>query len=386
MNSKLSDAAKSLAYLLQEQKYRSLIKNQVGKKFDEDYDVLLYHLMKSKLPDGKTLSESVYNLKNGAQQMSISSTSISSQFSKLVSEIPLIQVAIPVKFKQWDANNYIPKVAILPVDYDEATTKTIDAYDYNGEKYEIDAVNPPTEPVIVVSLNERVEVENNNQYYYSVDRKPVPENILELKQYSDRTIDRPLPIDDDPPVGGGGGGSNSPCTSRNPYRINSNYAYLTNVWIAGHLVGQIEGWPAGDLELDIRVFAIDKNINFNAITEVYSIRNQNLDRHNVQYTWNQSMNLGILAWDNLRYGQTLNFHFVENDREIFGENSTKEITLGGTYKIDSNSSLTASIKFNIGKMDEEIGGRTVDQFPVPPQYRNGKCFYDIGSEFGFVLE
>ncbi len=385
MNSKLGEIAKNLAYSLKEPSYRHLVKNEVGKKFDDDYDVLLYHLMDRKLQGGKTLRESFSN--TGAKVNANQKISIAALFQKAIEEIPLIQVAIPVKFNQWDATQFIPKVAVLPVDYDEATTKTIPAYDYMGNKYEIDAINKPNEPIIVISLNERVDMDKNGRYYYSVSKEAVPENILDLKKY-EIDIVAPLPVDVDPPTPPSPTppGSNSPCAGPNPYRINGNKAYLKNIWIAGHLVGKIEGWPAGDLELDIRVFAIDKTINFNAITEVYSVRNEILNRHNVQYTWNVSKNLGIVDWDNTRYGQTLNFYFVENDREIFGENSTKEVTFGGSYKIDANSSVTASIKFNIGKMDEEIGGRTVDQFPVPPQFRNGKCFYDVGSEFGFVLE
>ncbi len=382
MNSSLSEVAKNLAYLIKESKYRTLIKNQVAKKFDQDYDVLLYHLMKSKLPDGKTLSESVSN--NISRTYSDESVTINKQFSKIISEIPLIQVAIPVNFEEWDPGAYTPKVAFLPVDYDEKSTKIIIAYDFSGKEYEIDAIIPPSEPIIVVSLNERVDVNDKNQYLYSKTQKLVPDNVLDLRNESE--VYREAPIGDEPGGGGSTGGSNSSCQSQFPYRTNGNYAYLKNVWVAGHLVGQIEGWPAGNLELDIKVFALDKNTNFTQITEIYTVRNEYLNRHNVQYSWQQSMNLGIVAWNNMTYGQTLLFNFVENDREIFGESSEKKITLGGSFKLTSAISVTAGLEIKIGKMDEQIGQRTVDQFPVPPQFRSSKCYYDIGSNFGFVLE
>ena len=385
MNSSLSEVAKNLAYLVKEPKYRTLIKNQVAKKFDQDYDVLLYHLMKSKLPDGKTFSESVSS--NISRTKASENISINNQFTKIISEIPLVQVAIPVNFKEWDPNAYTPKVAFLPVDYDESTTKTIIAYDYSGNEYEIDAIIPPTEPVIVVSLNERVDINNSNEYVFSKTKKSVPENILELLNEDVNYL--VPPIDDEFPGGGGGGGTgggNSSCQSQYPYRINGNYAYLKNIFVSGYLVGKIEGWPAGDLELDIKVFALDKNMNFSQMTEIYSVRNEYLSRHNVQYRWQQSMNLGIVAWNNLTYGQTLLFSFVENDRELFGENTDKEINLSGTFKVTDWFSLTAGLKIKIGNMDEHIGQRTVDQFPVPPQFDNGKCYYDIGSDFSFVLE
>ena len=389
MNSSLSEVAKNLAYLIKESKYRTLIKKQVAKKFDADYDVLLYHLMKSELPDGKTLDESVSN--KISRSKTSESISINNQFSKIISEIPLIQVAVPVNFKEWDPNTYTPKVAFLPVDYDESTTKIIIAYDYSGKEYEIDAVIPPTEPIIVVSLNERVEVNNENQYFYSKTQKIVPENVLDLREGGENYRGEPeeeesLPGGDDDPGGGNTGGSNSSCQSQFPYRINGNYAYLKNVRISGWLVGKIEGWPAGNLELDIKVYALDKNMNFSEIKSIYSTRNEPLNRHNVQYHWQQSMNLGIVAWDNLVYGQTLLFHFVENDRELFGENSEKEINLGGSFKVSASVTITAGLKVKIGKMDEDIGHRTVDQFPVPPQFHLGKCYYDIGSEFAFVVE
>lgn len=70
---------------------------------------------------------------------------------------PRLQIAIPVHFESWDPATYAPLVAYFPAGVDDTKIKTITAYDAAGEKVTLDAQVEPSQPVIVLGLNERTD-------------------------------------------------------------------------------------------------------------------------------------------------------------------------------------------------------------------------------------
>lgn len=135
-------------------------------QIDGDYDVLLGRIIDKQVKTQtslksekgkysvKELLEDTYNLENIVKLKS--STSI---IDELLRKYPDIQIAIPVHAEEWDVNSYIPIVTFLPLEYDDATIKTLTGYDAEGNIVSIDAINEPDQPVIVISENERMIME-----------------------------------------------------------------------------------------------------------------------------------------------------------------------------------------------------------------------------------
>ncbi len=133
---------------------------------DGDYDVLLRHFVDKQVKARSSLKSEIrdYTVKElledsymvGGINNTKSSVSI---IDDLLRKYPDMQIAIPVHAEEWNVNNYIPTVTFLPLEYDDASTKTLTGYDSKGNIVSIDAINEPDEPVIVISENERMIIE-----------------------------------------------------------------------------------------------------------------------------------------------------------------------------------------------------------------------------------
>jgi len=147
--------------------FRELLKNEALLMFDGDYDILMNKIKDmpvNGIKGGVRVSEllSSYIVKD---KQNVQSRTNSDFINQLVQDYPDLQVSIPVHADDWNTESYIPKVAFMPEEYNEKTNLQVASY-LNGEEEPIDAVNPPNNPVIVVSLCERtingVIVENYN--------------------------------------------------------------------------------------------------------------------------------------------------------------------------------------------------------------------------------
>lgn len=170
---------------------RTLLKSEVLLKFDGDYDILLSKIKNEAITTSlgqQSLSEylgSIYlklNLSpkfSGVDGNGTRGTTYTNFPTKviytttnptgipqisnptdiipyLVSVYPDIQISIPVRAVNWDVNTYTPICTYVPEDYNEPTTLTVEGFD-NGASVTLDAVNEPSEPVIVVSNSERMQ-------------------------------------------------------------------------------------------------------------------------------------------------------------------------------------------------------------------------------------
>lgn len=150
--------------------FRNIIKEESLLMFDGDYDILLSKIIDREIKTN-TLSDKNYNSKKYTVEDLLNKSYnqnedfIKSKTSKGLSIIeelsikyPHLQISIPIHANEWDQENYIPIVAFLPDNYDESSTKYIPGYDEYGNNVEVDAINEPEEPVIVIAQNERVEL------------------------------------------------------------------------------------------------------------------------------------------------------------------------------------------------------------------------------------
>jgi hypothetical protein len=146
--------------------FRKLIKEEALAKFDGDYDVLLKNIVDKPVrvdgdiqlrsgkanPTVKDLLESCYDSGNISGVGLRSSASI---ISELQGRYPNLQIAVPVNAEDWD-EEVIPPVVFIPSEYEDMITEYIPGYYPDGSLVNVDAINPPSEPVIVIGQNERM--------------------------------------------------------------------------------------------------------------------------------------------------------------------------------------------------------------------------------------
>lgn len=177
--------------------FRNLIKDEVLKQFDGDYDLLMTTAFEKKVSPSqdiltKSSSSKSISVKEMLSHYCAETKSSGNILDELVEKYPELQVSIPVHAEEWDSENYVPAIAIVPSDYEEFVTETVPGINADGEIIEIDAINPPDKPVIVIGLNERVSpcVVNPNPEVttptatllaqYSLDRVQVSVTISNL--------------------------------------------------------------------------------------------------------------------------------------------------------------------------------------------------------------
>lgn len=170
----VNELAKALSKAVREDKgLRQFIHRESLKQFDGDYDFLVSRALNSPVH--------VENLQERAFTKSCESTfedvlrsylpetkSGEDILSYFQEQFPELQVAIPVHAEDWDPDQYIPVVAFVPEEYEEFVTETVPGYDAEGNYVEVDAINPPDVPVIVISHNEG----------YAVGRPPIADSLL----------------------------------------------------------------------------------------------------------------------------------------------------------------------------------------------------------------
>jgi len=164
INGSLDSLAGLFAAAVTDAGLRQSIHDGAAERFDGDTNVLY-----------KTLS-STSNV-NGALSAAYATSTKASGSAALeavkamVSDVPRLQVAVPVNFDAWDPAKFTPLVAFMPVGVDDTTLKTVTAYDATGKAHVLDAQVDPTEPVIVLSVNERTDEAGN-----LVEAETVPED------------------------------------------------------------------------------------------------------------------------------------------------------------------------------------------------------------------
>lgn len=145
---------------------RERISSEALKQFDGDYDVLLTTISCQTVQ----VDDAMLKTKTGNDEMTVKelldsyydsfteTKSANSIIEELQNKYPDLQVSVPVHAEEWDPETYIPVVAFRPSDYDDATVETIPGYDSEGNYIDVDAINIPEDPVIVIGLNERMGI------------------------------------------------------------------------------------------------------------------------------------------------------------------------------------------------------------------------------------
>jgi hypothetical protein len=157
--------AKTLARALEHEEVRRFIKQEAGKQFDMDYDVLFQLVKDTELSAGRTFASYLAPYAESQEQ-----------FGKVTESLPLLTILVPelkaFSNQKWDVATQIPLVAVVNSDHDEIKHTKLVAFDHLGNEVELHSNVQPTVPVLVVKENERVTtLSSNGRYSYNFKPK-----------------------------------------------------------------------------------------------------------------------------------------------------------------------------------------------------------------------
>lgn len=147
--------AMAVAKSLEDSKISYVLKEEIGKKFDGDFEILWSMVRDKIVSNGQKYREIIQNMFpiNGNGNITLSE----------IERVPLLQIALPINYEKWDGITPI-LVAYTPLILDDTEWEVIYAYDSWGNEYELDANKLPNYPVMVVGINERCD-ENGHVIY-----------------------------------------------------------------------------------------------------------------------------------------------------------------------------------------------------------------------------
>jgi len=160
-NAALEELGSLVSKALGDAKVRILIKELALKKYNGQYDIPFEYLIA-----GTAFQKSENHFTRKIMENILGNTDDEklNKLKDLISIIPTLQLSVPVHCDEWDAENYHPLIAILKMDHGDMIDKFVMAIDAHGKTIELDAINEPSLPVVVIGKGERVD-ENGNVMY-----------------------------------------------------------------------------------------------------------------------------------------------------------------------------------------------------------------------------
>ena len=350
------DIAKALASTLQDPEARKLIKEAAGKKFDGDFDVLYRDIANRRVGNGRPFRQAL-GLSLAKVRGRHDAAAIQTDLDLLTSSLPTLQIAVPVNFQDWDAESSTPLVTYVPEGMDDDEIEMVEAFDAAGTTHMLSAQIEPTEPVLVVGLNERTDEAGYllPSNYYCLEQ-PIQDgtepstDMAECDPYD--PYDPYDPGGDNPyepwePVAPPSAG---PCDART-----HNYGDK-EVFYQIKINDDHEPWIKGSPE----IYATYSFVDNQGIKGQYHM--SNVDNTGTWYTIN-----GHLFYWQSHYGNTLAMAIWEKDG-----------TNWGTF---SYSFSGFSFTVNINDGDDQLGGNPVSFFdPICGYYSTGDAEYKLRYE------
>jgi hypothetical protein len=350
-NSRLEDVGKALAISMNEKSVRNFIKEEALKRFDGDYDIL-YGQLENKKINGENFESILAKNTTAGKSAKVDALNYLQQTQKL---IPLLNIAVPLNIDKWNVDNYSPLVVVLPDNYSEQKTKTLKAFKADGSSIMIDAINAPSEPVIVISENERTIFENE---VYTVRSDIYGSSFIQKDGLSEI---KPITKSN----------KGAKVASTLGYNLNQ-YLYLQSLFC--YDVSVYESWLKGGPEIEMRVFGAFYGAN--SLTQFRDTGEMWFPRNIPLYTG--EISTSIVYWNtDIRDG--LKFWFAEIDG-----GALKKVTIGATYTI-SGVGTSLGFEFDTGESDDIIGEYFVDRNAYAPYSLAGYQCYDVSPNFYFSL-
>jgi hypothetical protein len=254
INDAIEDVAIIIAKSLEDKEFREFLKAEALKKFDGDYDIL-YSLVKEKISgNGKTLSARVNAITTEFKKSTGKFKTEFSSVEELINKIPKLQIAIPVNCESWNTDNYVPPVACLNSELKNKLVTQVKAYDSKGNVTMLDKSKAPDYPVVVISINERLDENGDVRTCYTKKSNTTQKTVYNPKvSYKISGWGTPIKIlTDSVPGGEGGGGTGGGGTTIHERLVVEDLMCMNNNWHENWT----EGEPEFYLEITKEVFYI----------------------------------------------------------------------------------------------------------------------------------
>jgi len=371
---------------------RQLVKSVVVNSPDGDFNILLDQLSKSTIT-GKYNSTNYIKQKteygnylegilNGNNTPQARATKSTFSLADLLTQNPLLQLSIPVwddeRVLNWDIQNEIPLVTIVPESSNIKNLNSIEAFDHEGNSYSLSTKTPPDQLVVVIKQSERI---------IAIPKRKESSN----KNFKDCALNQITPVyqNDDTDyylvedyyeaenlcVGGSSGfqvggaqGGNEIATDSCPRINNDKYDYIRDIRFRSlQKMREASGWLDGKIELRAVILAKSFPQPFNAV--FYEKRNsfrscglftcelKTYDPNYRTFRWRLASDGDriLIVW----------YEDAPSDKDSF------KITSTFTVKNDDGSSETISFEYNVKEDDLKLGDNFIE-FCDP---MNGEILY-----------
>lgn len=152
INSDLETAALLVAEAISDHDLATTLNQLLEAGFEGDTELLWSTMLNEKLPSGKSVESQLAQVY--AKQTGLSLDKASIKVRGLSQSLPRLQIALRAAPEGWNPKNPT-LVAFSPEGIEETEIKQIKAFDIKGKSTLLDAQSAPTEPVLVIGLNER---------------------------------------------------------------------------------------------------------------------------------------------------------------------------------------------------------------------------------------
>ncbi|MGB5976803.1 MAG: DUF3103 family protein, partial [Cyclobacteriaceae bacterium] len=383
--------AQSLAIALQSNDVRYFVKEKIDERFDGDAN-FLFALQKDQ-PIGGTNERTL-----SFSQALFGSSKANSRTLQNLQDDPLLQIALrkaPGVTKDWNPGSEQPIVVYLPYGTDTDQVRALPAFDQAGNYFSFDLSVLPTEPILVISHNERV--------------KPVSRSVVD-KLKSQRLNGQTAPDDgclmDAEPV----------LVTEQDYYYTTSDLYCGGQG-GGYVPGEVNGGTGTQSDCDrdgtelydhisrIKFINMQEFLNaekyIDGAPEIYffvftgsgqahlqSLRKNipAVDRSEWKdcpilsscYTEWHYPDLEVMFWDKPEYGKTLKYQFFEADN-----GDPIKFTTTINKKLDDGTTISNTLEVNISDNDYDLGN-TLVRFCEDATQQRYKV-YEPGSIY-FALE
>lgn len=335
INTELIALAKAVAVTVNDPVTRKSLHDAVLKRFDGDTEVLWSGLNSDPNINKQASQNNVQNwsamVAQKADKGTFASTeAVNATVARAAKEYHANVHLFWFEADKWDKTTS-PIVAFVPVGCDpEKENIILSGYDANGRKYAVDKEFALKNPVIVINANERTNADGS-----------VREGFV---------------------------GSPAQSNSQKGSASLQSGSTLGLQWTQFYNESN-EGWFNGDPEIWLSIHSI------NSTAPTYT--SFEWGRWYCSYYWGHFYgqihywNGSRAAWWNQDMFRTLRFQWIEQD-----PGTTIELTIGATYKIDSNASVSATGKIATTDQSDILGAATIS-FDDPV-----RSFYTYAPNFG----
>lgn len=151
-NQGLEEYSLALAKALRDNEFRSLLKNELLKREDGDFDII-WKSFKLKQLNGESINEKIIKETVEREDMNLWMGKMNS-FNDLFKQL---QISMPIGIDKWDPETFSPLIAFRKVSVDGPMEYLV-TINSKGQKGQVSAEFVPDYPIIVINLNERSDI------------------------------------------------------------------------------------------------------------------------------------------------------------------------------------------------------------------------------------